>query len=120
MNGAPQRRDERRSLHSKLGAMVQGQLAQYFFTFGSQREQYLAPVIASPVPPHQAACGKPVHQFHGAVMLGLQPLGQFSDAWTRACGKPFDSQHQLVLSRFEACLAGSLLAEVKEAMDLVA
>jgi hypothetical protein len=91
--------------------MVQRQVLQHFFPFGSQGEQHLTAILAPARPPNVARGGKPVHEFHGAVVLNLQSLSEFPNGRPRRSRQPFQAEHQLVLSWFQARGSGRLFAE---------
>jgi hypothetical protein len=69
--------------------------------------------------PYKASLGKPVHQFHRAMMLNLQALSDFGDARTTPRRQSLQRQHELVLSRFQANTSHILFTEVEEAANLM-
>jgi len=100
--------------------MVQRKLPQHLFALGRQRKQYLAPVPACTMATNMSARREPIHQLHRAVVLNLQALRQFPNTGPYALGQSLERQHQLVLTWFQACGPGRLVAEVQKAADLMA
>jgi hypothetical protein len=86
---------------------------------GRERQEDLATVILSLLSFPISPSGKPVHQFHRAVVPDLQPLCQFSNPRARSARKAFQSQHQLMSAGFKSYFANSKLTEVKKASDMV-
>ena len=99
--------------------MVQRSFSLHSFPLERERQKDLATVILSFPSFHISARGKPVHQFHRAVVPDLQPLGQFSNPPARSARKSFQSQHQLMLAGFKSYFANSKFTEVKKASDMV-
>jgi hypothetical protein len=104
---------------AEFRAMVKRQLAKDSLAPGGERNQNLSAILATGVPPHQACGRKTVDEFDRTVMPDLKPLGELADPGTRAFGQTFQSQHELMLLRFEACITGRLLAEVEKAAQLI-
>jgi hypothetical protein len=63
---------------------------------------------------------KTVGQFHGGVVLNLQPLGQKSNGGRLPGGKRLDRKKSLVLMRFNTGLSRGGFAEIQKASNLVA
>ena len=63
---------------------------------------------------------KTVGQFHGAVMVNLEALGQKSNGRELSDGKRLNRKKSLVLMRFDAGLARGGFAEIQKASNFVA
>jgi hypothetical protein len=114
-----QRNDEEWPPLSQFRTVVNGKLAEDFFTFRREADEHLPAILVRAMPPHATRGGEAVDQFDGTVMPDLQPLGELGDTGTRSPRQAFEGQHQLMLLRLEAGLASRLLAEVQEAPQLV-
>src|SRR5581483_5897118 len=92
-----------RTYAPKLFAVTQREFAQGFLSFGRELQQNLQPVC----------------EFHRAVMLNLQPIGDLAHAPANAVGKTFQRQHELILLRLQSRFPGRFLAEAKKTADLI-
>jgi len=101
-------------------AMMQRQLGEHLLTLGSEREQYLAAVVLRPRAVDKSSRFQTIHQFHGAMVADLHAIRQFADSRTNPGRHALDRQHKLVLAALQSRLFNRLLAEMKEAADLVA
>jgi hypothetical protein len=119
LNHTPQGRKKIGSAQAKFGAMVQGKVLQYLFTFWSQGKQDFATIIATPLPPHIPARRETVYKFNRTVMSNLEPLGQLANPRAHASGQPLQGEQQLVLVRFKTSRAGGLFTEVKKPANLI-
>jgi len=117
---AAQRRNQLRSAGLQLSAMVNRKLAQHALTARGQRNEHLTAVLARALALHQPLFHQPVDELNRAVMLDLQPLGQLADRGAGPVREPLQSQHQLVVLRFDTGLAGRLLTEAQELAYAVA
>ncbi len=87
---------------------------------GAARQQMHldAPAIATArATLHQAQLLAAIHQRHGAVVLGLEPLGQLADRRPLAPLEAQQVQQQLVLQRRQAVVAADVLALAQEDID---
>jgi hypothetical protein len=103
---------------AKLFAMMQGELTQNFFTFGSQGEQDLAAIFSTTLAADITSAGEPVHQFDCAVMLDEKPRCNFTDGGLYTVGQAMHCKQQLMLLRLDAVFARGRLAEMKKLADL--
>jgi hypothetical protein len=89
------------------------------FALGGESEQDLPAVLATAPTANVAVGGQAIDQLDGAVVLNLQPLGNFPNAGPGILRTSFDGQHHLVLAGFQASAARCLLAEMQETTNLM-
>jgi hypothetical protein len=104
---------------AQFGLVVQRQFAQYSFPLRSERQEDFTTVILALLSLNISVGGKTVHQFYCAVVLELKTLCQFRNPRARSAWKALQSQHQLMLVRFEAYSPSRNLTEVEKASDMV-
>jgi hypothetical protein len=98
---------------------MQREFLQNLFTLGRELQQYFSAVFRAPLPAYEASSFEPIHQFHGAVMMNLQPLCDFCDPRPDIEGQALNRQQKLVLAGLKTCVAGGALAEAQKAANLV-
>src|SRR5689334_3066924 len=94
--------------------MIERKLLQYSFPMRRQIKQHFTAIFCCPLTAHEPSCLKSIDQFHSAMVLNLQPIGNFHDPRTNATRKPFEGEQQLMLLWLQACAARRLFAEVNE------
>ena len=99
--------------------MGQRKLAQHGRAGGRQPHDYLAAVLLAEFAGHVPMLFQAAHQLHSAVMLELQPFGQFADGCLGAIRQSLDRQQKLVLLRFHPQRTNLFFAEAKKAPDLM-
>jgi hypothetical protein len=98
---------------SQFLTMRQRNTSQLSIPARRKLHQHLPPVHPATRPPNQPALFKPVHQFHRAVMLNLQPFGKKANRGFLRCRDALNSQQRLILLRFQASSASIALAEIQ-------
>ncbi|HTM38633.1 MAG TPA: hypothetical protein VL156_17910 [Terriglobales bacterium] len=106
-------------MRTQLLAMMQREFPQDSFTLGRELQHDFSPVFRAAFTAYEPSGFKPVHQFYGAVMVNLQPFGDFCDPRPDIQGQSFDGQQKLVLAWFKTGIARSTLAEAQKTADLV-
>ena len=114
------RRQQLRGEPAELFAMAQGQFSEEAFPQWGDFEQDLAKVVHVAVTPNHAVFGQSMREFDHAVILELEPPGEFADRRDAAGGEAFEGQEKLVLLRTNARLSGGLFAEDEKTPDEVA
>lgn len=109
-----------RAAVSQFVLMMQREGAENAFALRQEANEYFTAVLFAAMAPYVSVTLETVDQLHRAVMPQLHPIGKGSDRGAEVRGKPFDGQQQLVLLGIKPCLAGSQLAEVQEASNLMA
>ena len=61
--------------------MMQREFPEDLFALRRECKQNLATVLVATLSIDITSCRQPVHQFDCAVMLNLEPFGQFADPW---------------------------------------
>jgi hypothetical protein len=114
-----QRQQDLLASGTKLRAMRKGNPPENSFSARRQMQKHSPPVRARARALQQAVRLEPVHEFHGAVMLDLQPLRQIAHRGVVAVGQALYGQEGLVLLRLDACGSNSLLAQILKSADFV-
>ena len=104
----------------QFGVMRRSQQLQQRFSATREGQHDFAAVRHAARAPYQALPFQAIYQFHRAVMLNQQPLGQHPDRSHPVGGQAFDSQQRLVLLRLDARGAHGVLAEIQEAANFEA
>jgi hypothetical protein len=104
---------------AQFGLMVQGKVAQDFFTFWGQGKQDFAGVFLAFLTAYVTSGGKTIDQFNRAVMADLKAFSQIADTGTGVGGEALQGEEELVLTRFETGGARGLFAEMKKTANLV-
>ena len=117
---AAKRGNQRGGRRAEFLTMMQGELAQHLLATRSEADVNLAPVFGAAVALDQVFFLQAADQLHRAVMLNLQALSEIGNAGAIAAACPAYGQHELMVLRLDARLAGCLLAEMQKAADLVA
>jgi len=68
---------------------------------------------------NKATSLQPIHQFDSAVMLDLQPLGQFRNLGTNLRWQTLDGEKKLVLTWFQSRVARCSFAKPQKPANLV-
>ena len=99
--------------------MALRKLAQHLLARLGQPHMHLAAIGLCALPLSEALRNQPVNQLYGAVMPKLKPFREVANACFTVSSAGLDSEHQLVLLRFDAGRPRGLLAESQEAPDRV-
>ncbi len=105
---------------TQLRAMVERELAQNLLALGRQRDEDLAAIVERMLTAHQSGGREPVDEFHRTVMFDLEPLGQFTNPWSKDRRKSLQRQHELMLLRLQAGVTRRPLAKMEKSADLIA
>jgi hypothetical protein len=109
-----------RSRGAQFVVMMKRQFSEDFLSLGSERKQDLAAIVLGTGAMDKASGFQAVYQFDSAVMADLHAVRQFANSRPHPGRHALYRQHQLILAAFQARVLHHLLAEVKEAADLVA
>ena len=92
---------------------MNNKVTQHLVALGGQLNEDLATVFTAALSRDESPFGHAVHQLHGAVVLDLHALGEFSDRRPDAVRRALDGKQELVMLWFEARLASRLFAEAQ-------
>jgi hypothetical protein len=99
--------------HAQLRNAMPHQPAQQLFSPRSYIHVHLAAVFRGAFAPEKSPFLHAVYQFHGAVVLDLQPFGQAANGWLLIRRQSAQRQHAHVLLRLEADRPRHLLAVIQ-------
>src|SRR5260370_32281364 len=116
---APKSRDQLRSGRAQLIVMMRRQFAEDLLPFGRKRQQHFAAIVLSTSAVDKSPRLEAVHQLHGAVVADLHAIRQFANQRANSSRRSLYRQDELVLAALPTGALHHLLAEVKEAANLV-
>ena len=96
-----------------------GQAAQPLFAFTCKAYDDLAPIDNAGRARDQPRAFAARHQGHDAMMLRLQPFGQFAYGRTLPAGISLEMQQQLLLQRGQSLAFGRIFTKAQEAAQLI-
>src|SRR5580704_703882 len=100
--------------------MMKRQLAENFLAFGGEREQDLPAIFLGARAVDESSGLEAVYQLNGAVVADLHAGRQFPNPRPHPSRHALDREHELILAALQPRFLDLLLAEVKEAANLVA
>jgi len=99
--------------------MMKREIAEQFFTFGSELHDDLASIFGVTLSRCKPAICQAVNQLHSAVMLDLKSFGDFADGGRNSLRHAFDGEHKLMLLWLDAGFARRTFAESKETANVI-